>query len=441
MKPESLSPFANGKAEPEKSFRIAPQVVGGLTLALGLVVGFGGWAAVARLEGAIIAPGAVKVDQNVKEVQHRDGGIVKSITVRAGDSVREGQVLVTLDEVQTKAELQIVRAQLAESLGRQARLIAERDNLETITFPADLVDLSASADLVMTGERRLFEGNRQTRGSQKAQLELGIAQIGQEINGSEARRTALVDEIKLVETEREKVHDLFRRALISHDRVYAVNREVVRLQGTVGEIEAGIARAKTRISEAKLQIIAIDQNARTDAQRELRAIEAKISELAERMMAIQDRLSRMDIRAPISGTINEVNIHTVGGVITPAAKIMTIVPEGGEMRVEIKIAPTDINQVAIGQPARLRFTSFQHNTTPELQGKLRTVSAATMRDPQNGMSYYTGEVELTSDPAVLGRPLVPGMPVEVFVSTQERTALSYMIKPVLDQFNRAFRER
>ena len=149
----------------------------------------------------------------------------------------------------------------------------------------------------------------------------------------------------------------------------------------------------------------------------------------------------MEIRAPIAGTINELNIHTVGGVITSAAKIMTIVPEGGEMRVEIRIAPNDINQVAIGQPARLRFTSFQHNTTPELQGKLINVSAATMRDPQNGMTYYTGEVQLTSDPNLLGRPLQPGMPVEVFVSTQERTALSYMVKPVMDQFNRAFRER
>lgn len=441
MKPEAISPFARGKAETERTFGIAPQVIGGITLALGLVVGFGGWAAVARLEGAIIAPGSVKVDQNVKEIQHRDGGIVKSIAVRPGDAVREGQVLVTLDEVQTRAELQIVRAQLAESLGRQSRLLAERDNHETITFPDALVDLSHSADAVMTGERRLFEGNRETRNSQKAQLELGIAQIGQEIAGSESRRVALVDEIKLVETEREKVHDLFRRALISHDRVYAVNREVVRLQGTAGEIEAGIARAKTRINEAKLQIIAIDHNARTDAQRELRAIDAKIAELAERLLAIQDRLSRMEIRAPIAGTINELNIHTVGGVITSAAKIMTIVPEGGEMRVEIRIAPNDINQVAIGQPARLRFTSFQHNTTPELQGKLINVSASTLRDPQNGMTYYTGEVQLTSDPNLLGRPLQPGMPVEVFVSTQERTALSYMVKPVMDQFNRAFRER
>ncbi|MHB2166403.1 HlyD family type I secretion periplasmic adaptor subunit [Alsobacter sp. R-9] len=440
MTPDSISPFAKPKSE-DVHFRIAPHVIGGLTLAFALVAGFGGWAAVARLEGAIIAPGSVKVDLNVKEVQHRDGGIVKSIAVRPGDAVKEGQVLVTLDEVQTRAELQIVRAQLAESLGRRARLIAERDNLEDIVFPAQLGDLSAAADAVVSGERRLFEGNRQTRESQKGQLELGIAQIKQEIAGNEARKQALTDEIKLVEVERNKVHDLFRKELISNDRVYSINREIVRLQGSAGEIEAGIARARTRISEARLQIIAIDQNARTDAQRELRQIDAKIAELSERHLAIQDRLTRMDIRAPISGTVNELSIHTVGGVVTPAAKIMTIVPEGGEMRVEIKISPNDINQVVIGQPARLRFTSFQHNMTPELNGKLVNVSAASVRDPATGQPYYTGEVQISSDPSVLGRPLVPGMPVEVFVSTQERTALSYMVKPVVDQFNRAFRER
>lgn len=439
MANEPIAPFA-GKNR-DLNFRIAPQVVGGLTLAGMLLFGFGGWAAVARLEGAVIAPGSVKVEQNLKEVQHRDGGIVKSILVRTGDVVREGQVLLTLDEVQTRAELQIIRAQLAENLARQARLIAERDNRESITFPPELADLSQGHDALMSGEARVFHGNRLTRMSQIQQLELGIAQISQEIAGSEARRAAVADEMTLVETERTKVLDLFQRALISHDRVYAVNRELIRLQGTNGEIDAGIARARTRISEARLQILAIEQNARVEAQKELRGLEAKVAELQERHVAVRDRLSRMEVRAPISGIVNELNIHTVGGVVTPAAKILTIVPEGSDLSVEIRIAPNDINQLAVGQPARLRFTSFQANVTPEVPGKLSKISAATMKDPATGQPYYVGEVAI-GDRAKLGeRPLIPGMPVEVYVSTQERTALSYMAKPVVDHFNRAFRER
>lgn len=439
MSKESYSPFVRDPRD--RSFRIMPQVMGGLVLGVGLLGGLGGWAAVARLEGAVIAPGTVKVEQNLKEVQHRDGGIVRAIAVRAGDTVRQGQVLISLDEVQTRAEHQIVRAQLAEALVRQARLIAERDNAEKITFPSDLAELSPGHEALAASEQRVFDGNRLTRSSQIQQLNLGIDQIAQEIAGSEARRAAVKDEIDLVTTERVKVLDLFQKALIAHDRVYAVNREIVRLHGTSGEIESGIARARTRINEARLQILAIEQNARVEAQKELRTVEARIAELTERNVAISDRLSRMEIRAPISGTVNEVTMHTVGGVVTPAARLMTIVPEGSDLRVEIRIAPTDINQLAVGQTARLRFTSFQQNMTPELRGRLVKISAATMKDPATGQSYYAGEVEIGDRSALGNQPLIPGMPVEVYVSTQERTALSYMVKPVLDHVNRAMRER
>jgi HlyD family type I secretion membrane fusion protein len=439
MSKETLSPFVRDPRDP--SFRIVPQVVGGIVLAAGLLGGLGGWAAVARLEGAVIAPGIVKVEQNLKEVQHRDGGIVRAIAVKAGDTVRQGQVLLSLDEVQTRAELQIVRVQLAEALVRQARLMAERDNAENVSFPPDIADLSSGHETLKSSELRVFHGNRLTRFSQIQQLNLGIEQIAQEIVGSESRRSAVADEINLVTAERVKVLDLFQRALIAHDRVYAVNREIVRLHGTNGEIESGIARARTRINEARLQILAIEQNARVEAQKELRTVEGRIAELTERNVAISDRLSRMEIRSPIAGTVNEVTVHTVGGVITPAARLVTIVPEGSDLRVEIRVAPNDINQLAIGQSARLRFTSFQQNMTPELRGRLVKISAATMKDPATGQSYYAGEVEIGDRSALGEQPLIPGMPVEVYVSTQERTALSYMVKPVLDHVNRAFKER
>jgi HlyD family type I secretion membrane fusion protein len=427
----------------ERSFRIWPRVAGGFALMAALVVGCGGWAAMARLEGAIIAAGTVKVDQNLKEVQHREGGIVKSIHVRQGDFVREGQVLLTLDDVQIKADLLIVRGQLTESLGRRARLSAERDNLASVEFPAELFNLSSAAEIVMAGERRLFSGNKVGRDSQKEQLALSIEQTGEEVKGMEARLAAKVEEIKLVGTERTKLAQLFEKQIVEYQRVYAVNRDWVRILGERGEIEASIARAKGRMSELRLQIIAIDQTANTEAQRELRNIDARIAELNERMLAAEDRLARTEIRAPVSGHVNELFVFTIGGVTTPASRIATIVPEGAELRFEVKIAPVDIDQVKEGQVSRIRLTAFNRNTTPELPGKVTMVSRASARDAATNQEHYVAYVQLVDETLLAqhGMRLRPGMPAEVYISTEERTAMSFLAKPLTDQMNRAFRER
>ncbi len=425
------------------AFPLVSRVVGGLVLVVLLVVGCGGWAAMARLEGAVITIGVVKVDQNLKEVQHRDGGIIKSLAVRQGGLVKEGQILATLDDVQVKAELLIVRSQLAEALGRRARLIAERDNLSSIAFPDELQGLANSAGAVIHGETRLFAGNKRGRDSQKEQLELSISQTGEEINGMESRLAAKLQEIKLVGDEREKLAGLFEKKIVEYARVYSAHRDWARILGERGEIEASIARAKVRTSEIKVQIIAVDQNASTEAQRDLRTVDARIAELNERKLAIEDRLSRTEIRAPVSGYINELFVHTVGGVITPAAKIATIVPESAELKFEVKISPVDIDQVRAGQPARVRLTSFNRNTTPEMKAQVVMVSPASARDPSTGQEHYIAYVQLTEDALsqMSGIRLVPGMPAEVFVSTQERTAVSYLMKPFTDQLNKAFRER
>jgi HlyD family type I secretion membrane fusion protein len=425
------------------AFPIWSRVAFGFALAATLVLGCGGWAAMARLEGAVVTTGTVKVDQNLKEVQHRDGGIVKALAVRQGDLVEEGQILATLDDVQIKAELLIVKSQLAESLGRRARLIAERDNLEAIAFPEDLNSLSSAADLIVHGETRLFTGNKIGRDSQKEQLELSINQTGEEINGMEARLTAKVEEIKLVKAEREKLLELFEKKLVDYTRLYSAHKDWARIPGEKGEIEASIARAKVRASEIKVQIIAIDQNATTEAQRELRTVDARIGELSERRLAIEDRLLRTAIRAPIGGYVNELFIHTIGGVITPAAKIATIVPKNAELLFEIRILPADIDQVREGQQARLRLTAFNRNTTPEMKGRVSMVSPASARDPSTGQEYYVANVQLAEEAVsqLNGMRLVPGMPAEVFVSTDERTAASYLVKPFTDQMSRAFRER
>jgi HlyD family secretion protein len=441
--PIAATPASSQAGNDDKPYRLWPRVLGGVSLAALLVIGCGGWSALAKLEGAVITTGAVKVDQNLKEVQHRDGGIVKTLAVRQGDFVREGQVLATLDDVQIRAELLIVRSQLAEALGRRARLIAERDNLAEIEFADELLALSSNSQIVMTGERRLFVGNKVARDSQKEQLELSVHQTGEEINGMEARLAAKEEEIALVSAEREKLLALFEKKIVEYNRVYSVQRDWARILGERGEITASIARAKVRTSEIRLQIIAVDQNASTEAQRELRNVDARLAELAERKIAIEDRLARTEIKAPISGSINELFVFTVGGVITPAARIATIVPDNASLRFEAKIGLNDIDQVREGQPARVRLTAFNRSTTPELQARVAQVSPAPSRDAATGQESYTAYVQLTEQAAaqIQGLRLIPGMPAEVFISTQERTAASYLLKPMSDQINRAFRER
>lgn len=425
-----------------QSFGLHGHVIVGSALALLLVLGCGGWAASAALNGAVVTQGAVKIDQNLKEVQHRDGGIVQSIAVRQGDRVEEDQVLFRLDDVQTRTELSIIRSQLAENLGRKARLVAERDNLPGVSYPPEIAALSDDADHIREGETRLFTGNKANRDSRKEQLEISIVQSGEEIRGLEARQVAKIEEVRLVELERGKYLNLFEKGFIDGVKVFNINREWARLLGERGEIDATLARAKLRISDARLQIIAIDETARTEAQRELRQVEAKLSELSDRRIANEDRLARMDIRAPIAGTINELMIFTVGGVITPAARLATIVPQSARLMVEVRIAPNDIDQVHVGQTARMRFSAFNRNTTPEVSGKLAHISPATTKDPVNGQSFYVGEVQVEDAEIALGvRRLLPGMPVEVFIATEDRTALSYLLKPLMDHAERVFRER
>ncbi|MFN3847027.1 MAG: HlyD family type I secretion periplasmic adaptor subunit [Paracoccaceae bacterium] len=427
----------------DKTYRLAPLVISGLTLGAFLVIGVGGWAATARLSGAVIAMGTVTVDQNLKSIQHRDGGIVSDIAVREGDLVAQGQVLIRLEDAQTRAELSIVQSQLVELMARRARLLAERDGLTEIAFPDDLLTGDHAAREVVTGAIRLFDGNRANRDSQRRQLMLGIDQIGDEIEGLKAQRESKADETRLSAAEQLRIVDLTNRKLSETTRLYAVNREVAQLSGQLGEIDAEIARARTRISEINLQIIAIEETSRTEAQRELSQVETRIAELRDRKLATEDRLRRTDIRAPISGTVNELSVHTIGGVISPAEVLVTIVPENARLWVEARVPPVSIDQVAPGQVARLRFSAFNHRTTPELNGTVIHVSAATSRDSATGETYYLARVDVVDDELQkLGdQNLMPGMPVEIFMTTEERTALSYLVKPVTDQFSRALRER
>lgn len=423
-------------------FRLGSRVTAGIALGTLLVVGCGGWAAIAQINGSVIAQGTVKVDQNLKVIQHRDGGIVSQIAVREGDRVKAGQILLRLDDVQTKAELSIIRSQLSELVARKIRLIAERDAADTIVVPLIEVVPVTLADLASYGEVRLFEGNRANRESQKEQLRSEIAQLEQEVKGLQAQQTAKNYELNLVRTEHNKLKGLADKGLIEGSRMYGINRDLTKLTGEIGEVDASIARARARMSSITLQIISIDENARTEAQRELSAVATKISELNDRRVALEDRLSRTDIRAPLSGIVNELSVHTVGGVITPAETLATIVPQEAKLKIEAKLSPVDVDQIFIGQSAKLRFSAFNQRTTPELKGEIAYVSAASTRDPATNTTHYLADVRIdpTEFEKLAGQPLKPGMPVEVFVATQDRTAISYLSKPFMDQFAKAFRE-
>lgn len=440
--PTQITPTAQ-PSQDILGYRLRGRVVFGFIAGVSLLAGIGGWAATAQLSGAIVASGTVVVDENLKSVQHRDGGIVAGILVREGDVVEVGQILIQLDDATTRAELSIVSTQILELMARRARLVAERDALDRIDFPAALLEGEIALSPVIEGERRLFAGNLQHRESRKQQLLLSITQIEDEVGGLIAQLDSKREEIALVRIEKDRVERLVQQNLIESARIYATNRELARMLGEEGEITAAIARARSRISEINLQILVIDDAARTDAQRELSQVETRLSELGERRSAVEDRLLRTDIRAPSTGVVNELGIHTVGGVITPAEILVTIVPLDARLRIEAQIPPSSIDQVRPGQDARLRFSAFNHRTTPEIPGTVVQVSAAPTRDVSSGLPYYLATVEISEGSANMmdGLSLLPGMPVEVFITTEHRTALEYLVAPVTDQFERAFRER
>lgn len=423
-------------------FGIMGRLTFGLTVIAVLVLGCGGWAMTAEISGAVIAPGSVVVERHVKKVQHRDGGIIAKINVRNGDVVKAGEVLVTLDDTQLKASLAMIRAQLIELTGRSARLIAERDGHDVIAFPDDFEAMGPETAHVIAGEKRLFTVNEQTRNGQVEQLKLRIEQLSSEISGLKAQFKAKSTEFEFIQKELKSVRDLHKRQLTPITRVYALEREATRLAGEKGGLTSQIARAEGQISEIRVQILAIEQAVRSESQKQLRDIEARVTELRERQIAAQDQLNRVDLRSPISGIVHELTVHTVGGVITSAETVMLIVPKGDELTIEARIAPSDIDQVTPGQVARLRFSAFNQQTTPELDGVVKKVSADVTQDPANGQRYYTGILAIDDGMSKkLGDlKVLPGMPVEVFITTKQRTALSFLVKPFVDQLARSFRE-
>jgi len=419
----------------------------GMAIVAFVTFGIGGWAATSELTGAVIGQGVLVVDSSVKKVQHLTGGVVAELRVREGDKVKAGDILVRLDETQTLANATIISKNFDDLLARQARLESERDNMDRITFPKVLLDRardpSTEAARAMTAEKSLFDLRRQARSGQKAQLMERSAQLQEEIKGYLGQVDAKQKEVEFIRQELEGVRTLFQKNLVPMNRLTALERDSARIDGERSQLSGAIAQSKGKMAEIALQIIQIDQDLRTEVGKDLIEAQSKISELAERKTAAVDQLNRIDIRAPQSGRVHQLTVHTVGGVITPGEPIMMIVPDADALAVEVKIAPRDIEQVYVGQAASMRFAAFDQKTTPGIEGEVSMVSAETTLDQRTGASYYTARVMLSPEQvAKMGdAKLLPGMPVDVFIKTPGRTAFSYLIKPLRDQAERAFKER
>ena len=417
----------------------------GLAVVVVLAGGLGGWASTAEISGALIAPGSIVVESNVKKVQHPTGGVVGEVLARDGDIVKAGDILVRLDDTVTKASLAIVTKNLDAQWARAARLEAEQRGLDKISFPPQLTSRISDPDVksLILSESKLFEVRVNGRTGQKAQLRERITQLNEEIAGLSAQEKAKDQEIALVEKELAGVRDLYDKHLVQISRLTTLERDAARLNGERAQYIASRAQAKGKITETELQIIQVDKDMVSEVSKDLRETNDKIGEFVERKVTAEDQLRRDDIRSPQDGMVLQSAVHTVGGVITAGDAIMMIVPQADDLQVEAKVNPQDIDKLQIGQKTLLRLSAFNQRTTPELNGAVNRVSPDVTTDQRTGQSYYTIRVSMPPEEvARLGDvKLIPGMPVEAFVQTGDRTLISYLMKPLSDQLMRAFREK
>ena len=419
------------------------QVVGFLSVLI-MVGVVGSWSVLTELNGAVIAPATIMVESYSKKVQHKEGGIVGEIRVKDGDRVENGQALVFLDNTETKSELAIIDGLLDEALAKRARLEAQRDRSSVITFPDEILARASEPALaaIMAGQTKLFDARLQAIVGKKEQLNQQIGQLTEQIGGLDSQKSAKEKQLSLISAELTDLKDLQSKGLVPVSRVLAMDRETARLDGERGELVASKASAEARIAEVRLQILQIDEEDLSQTLTDLREIEGKVAELKERKLAVASRLERMVIKAPITGDVYQLAVHTIGGVIGPGESIMLIVPEADDLILQAQVMPQDIDKVRPGQIAHIRFPSFNARLTPEVEAEVTQISADTSRTDQNSAPFYSVRLMISAkELAKLGtNKLKPGMPAEAFIQTEAQTPLTYFLKPLTDQFAHALRE-
>ncbi|QMU58301.1 MAG: HlyD family type I secretion periplasmic adaptor subunit [Boseongicola sp.] len=428
---------------PEKWSAKRPTLIGFAAIVL-LMGGLGYWSFGTQIAGAIVATGVVQLESDRQVVQHPDGGVVGKILARDGDIVRAGDVLIRLDGTFLRSELTIVEGQLAEIFARETRLTAERDDRP---FPvADLPNFVAiGPDIIqgqVDGQRNLFQARQTSLRQEQESLVEQKAQIAQQILGVKAQLQALERQLSLIEQELKDVQSLFDRGLVPATRLLELQRVEAQLQGEIGQLVSTVAEARTRTAALDIEVLKLFDRRREEAISRLRDIQYSKIELHQRRISLTERLSRLDVRAPLAGTVFDSRVLAVQGVVQPAEPMMYLVPGYQPLQVSARIDPIDVDQVFPGQDVALMFTTFNSSTTPEVSGIVLRVSPDAQTDDATGLTYYEAVVEPSADElAVLhDLSLLPGMPVETFVKTDDHTPISYLIRPLTVYFGRAFRE-
>lgn len=410
-----------------------------------LVFGCGGLMAFLPMAGAVIASGEVSVESHVKQIAHPFGGVAADILVRDGDKVKEGDLLIRLDDTVAGANAEFTGLSLDQLLAKEARLRAVRDGLAAVNFPAELRARAAedpNVAAIMRDEARSLTLSRQARGDQQNQLQARISQTQAEIASFQSRAAAYERQAALIGQELAQTRELYESSLSTLDRVNALERAQVGLQAERSAALSGVIEAQARIGELRTQMAGLGSENRSQAALELAQVQAMISESRQREVTASDTNDRTAIRAPQSGTVNRLAIQTIGGVVPAGQMLMEIVPDSDRLVVKAHVAITDIDNVGVGQPAFLRFSALSMRTTPELQGTVTQVDPNRTVDQATGAAFYNATVEISEEEfAKLGEAqLAVGMPVEVFIQTGQRTILNYIMRPLTDQLNRALRE-
>ncbi len=418
-------------------------LLAGLVALVILIGGFGAWAVFANITGAVIAQGQIEVERNRQVIQHPDGGVVAEILVDEGEEVASGALLIKLDSTTLVSEMAVVEGQLFELIARRARLEAERDGASGLTFDPLLTDAGDKTRDLRDGQTRLFEARLDSLLKATEQLGQRELQIASQITGVDAQQTALTEQAALISEELADQQSLLDRGLAQASRVLALRREAANIQGRVGELTAQAAQSAERRTEIEIQILGLTSTRREEAISLLRDLQPDELELTERYRTLTQRLDRLDIRAPVSGIVYGLTVFAPRSVVRSADPLMYLVPQDRPLIIAAQVQVTDIDQIHMGQDVVLRFSAFDQRRSPELTGQVTQLSADAFRNDQNGVSFYRAEVQMDEgeiEKLPAGMVLIPGMPVEAFVRTAERTPMDYLLKPLADYFAKAFRD-
>ena len=422
-----------------------PLIIGFIGL-LTLVGGFGTWAVVSNIAGAVIAPGRIEVDRNRQVVQHPDGGVVTEILVEEGDTVEMGETLIRLDAEFLASELLITEGQLFELMARRGRLEAERDDATEIDFDEELLEMAKHRPTVaelIDGQQRLFQARRDSVANETDQLEKRRGQIQNQIEGIDAQQVSLGRQLELIDTELTNQQSLLDRGLAQAGTVLNLQRTAANLDGTLGELKASEAQAEGRITEIDIEVLKLGTQQREEAITRLRDLQYQELELAEKRRSLKERLARLDITAPVSGIVYGMQVHTPRSVIRPADPVLYLVPQDRPLVIATRVEPIHIDKISVGQEVALRFSALDQRETPEVFGTVTKISADAFEDQNGQFSFYRTEIALNEgeqERLPVGTVLLPGMPVEAFIRTEERSPMWYFIKPLADYFIKAFRE-